>query len=222
MNASFPAADARRPLAVLLAEGAALLRVPLDAATAGRMLDYLALLQRWNKAYSLTAVRDPEQMVIRLLLDSLSVAPHIEGGVEGRRILDVGSGQGLPGIPLALALPQSEVVLLDSNRKKGRFLLQAVGELGLGNVAVVQSRVEDYAPDRLFDIVVSRAFSSLADFVTLAGRLCAPQGTLLAMKGRYPEAELAAVPAQWKVERIEALPVPGLDAERNLVRLVRA
>lgn len=222
MNAPFPAPDARRHLAALLIEGAALLRVPLDTATAARLLDYLALLQRWNAVYSLTAVRDPEQMVIRLLLDSLSVTPCIDGGGEGNRILDVGSGQGLPGIPLALVLPRSEVVLLDSNRKKGRFLLQAVGELGLGNVSVVQSRAEDYAPERLFDTVISRAFSSLADFVDLAGRLCAPQGVMLAMKGRYPEAELAALPTQWKAACIEALPVPGLDAERSVVRLVRA
>jgi 16S rRNA (guanine527-N7)-methyltransferase len=213
-----PFADpaARRRLLDLLADGARLIGVGLPSAAAGRLIDYLALLHKWNAAYSLTAVEGGEQMVVRLLLDSLSVVPYI----KGPRVLDLGSGPGLPGIPLALILTGCDVVLLDSSLKKTRFLRQAVGELGLANVAVEQGRAEDYRPPRPFDTVVTRAFGTLADIVAVAGHLCARQGRICAMKGRYPRAELDDLPPGWRAEAVERLKVPGLDAERYLIRLM--
>jgi 16S rRNA (guanine527-N7)-methyltransferase len=197
--------------------GAAAMKVALGDEVADRLVEYLALLHKWNAAYNLTAVRDPEQMVVRLVLDSLSIVPS----VQGVRVLDIGSGAGLPGVPLALARPELAVTLLDSNRKKTRFLLQAAGELGLAMVSVAAQRVEDHVPTQLYDCVMSRAFSSLAEFATLAARLCRPGGLLLAMKGRYPGDEIAAIPAGWEFAGSEELHVPGLDAQRYLIRLIR-
>jgi 16S rRNA (guanine527-N7)-methyltransferase len=175
------------------------------------------LLAKWNSAYNLTAVRDPLEMVTRHLLDSLVVAPHLYGA----RVLDVGTGPGLPGIPLAVARPELAFTLLDANAKKTRFVVQAVGELVLKNVEVVQSRVENYRPSRIFDTVVSRAFASIADMLAHARHLCAPGGRFLAMKGAYPEEELKALPDGYDYE-VVPLAVPGLDAARHVVIVTSA
>ncbi len=201
-----------------LADGIAALGLALDTAQQERLLAYLALLVKWNKAYNLTAIRDPLEMVTKHLLDSLAVLPHLHGA----RVLDVGSGAGLPGIPLAIADPQREYTLLDSNGKKTRFLLQAKGELGLSNLSVVHSRLEQYRPGQLFDTVTARAFASLADMTAGAASLLAPGGALLAMKGEYPQQELDALPPGFAVREIIALTVPGLEAQRHLVRIAPA
>jgi len=181
------------------------------------LLAYLALLVKWNRVFNLTAVREPEDMVQRHLLDSLVVLPWIQGA----RLLDVGSGAGLPGIPLALALPDLQVVLLDSNGKKARFLRQAKLELGLTNIDVAEARVEAYAPDEPFDLICSRAFAQLDVFISMTDALLATDGRWLAMKGRLDDSELAAIdPADFKV-RTHRLRVPGLDAERHLVEVAR-
>ena len=182
------------------------------------MAAYLALLERWNRAYNLTAVRDPDAMVVRHLLDSLSILPWI----EGPRVLDVGSGAGLPGIPLAIARPALTFCLLDSNGKRTRFLNQAAAELQLPNVHVLRARVEDYHPNSLFNSVVSRAFATLADLLANAGRLCAPDGRLLAMKGVFPDDELARLPPGYALVGVYPLHVPHLEAERCLVHLAPA
>jgi 16S rRNA (guanine527-N7)-methyltransferase len=189
--------------------------VNVAAGAQQRMLDYLALVEKWNQAYNLTAVREPGKMLTHHLLDSLSVLPH----VIGNRILDVGSGAGLPGIPLALARPEWRVTLLDANHKKATFLRQAAIELKLDNVEVVCERVEAWTPPQLFDTVVSRAFSDLPEFLALAGRLCARTGIVIAMKGIYPHEELAQVPREFLLRNVVSLRVPGLDAERHAALL---
>jgi len=199
-------------------KGVERLGIPLPDGAVERLAAYLALLERWNRAYNLTAVRDPDAMVIRHLLDSLSVLPWI----EGPRVLDVGSGAGLPGIPLAVAHPGLAFCLLDSNGKRTRFLTQAVAELRLTNVEVVRSRVEDYQPPSLFNSVVSRAFATLAELLASAGRLCAPTGRLLAMKGVFPDDELARLPTGYVLAGVYPLHVPNLEAERHLVHLAPA
>ena len=170
-------------LAAKFAQGVAALGVELAAEAQGRLLDYLALLQKWNKVYSLTAVREPQKMVSHHLLDSLAVLPHI----AGRTILDVGSGAGLPGVPLAVALPQAQVTLLDSSHKKAAFLKQVVIELGLQNATVICERVESWRPRQSFELVISRAFSDLTEYLLLAGRLCESGGAIAALKGVYPD-----------------------------------
>lgn len=198
--------------------GAGLLEAGLDLPESVRqqLLDYLALIQKWNKVHNLTAVRDPEEMVTLHLLDSLSVLPHIKSG----RLLDVGSGAGLPGIPLALCLPDLQVTVMDSSHKKASFMRQVKTELNISNLEVVCGRVEDYQPEQLFDIVISRAFSDLNQFVTLTRHLCKADGQWLAMKGVHPYDELAQldiVPTQ-----VVSLKVPGLQAQRHLVFLKAA
>lgn len=201
----------------LLRQGIADLGLALPQSATGRLLDYLALLAKWNRVYNLTAIREEAQWVSLHLLDSLVVVPHLPPG----RIADVGSGAGLPGIPIALACPDRQVTLLDSNQKKGAFLTQASTELALANVNVVVERAESYHPDTTYDVVISRAFSSIADFIRIAGHLCRAGGLLAAMKGARPDAEIAQLPGSWTAETIIPLHVPGLGAQRHLVTLRR-
>lgn len=182
-----------------------------------RLLAYVALLARWNAAYNLTAIRDPADMVPRHLLDSLAIRPW----VRGPHLLDVGTGPGLPGIPLALADPDLRVTLLDANGKKVRFCRQAVAELGLGNVAVVQARVETYRPDTEFATITARAVADLPSLVTSVRHLLGPASTLLAMKGVLPTAEIAALEAEGFVVSAHRLTVPGVDAQRHLIEIRR-
>lgn len=169
-------------------------------------------LDKWNKAYNLTSVRDPQQMLSRHILDSLVVLPHL----QGQRFIDVGTGPGLPGLPLAIAAPDQEFVLLDSLGKRIRFIRQVCHQLGLKNVTAVQSRVEDYQPDLKFDGVISRAFASLSDMLNWCGHLPNEQGKFYALKGIYPESEVADIPAKYQVEQIIRLQVPEADGERHL------
>jgi 16S rRNA (guanine527-N7)-methyltransferase len=180
-----------------------------------KLLDYVGLLAKWNRVYNLTAVRKPTDMVTRHLLDSLVVLPYL----RGERVLDVGTGAGLPGIPLAIMNPEREFVLLDSNSKKTRFVQQAIVELALDNVQVVHARVEDYRPERSFDVVISRAFATVADMLAGAGHHCAVGGAILAMKGANPAAELQDIGPGYTLERVVALTVPGLDEARHLACL---
>lgn len=189
----------------------------MDASQQKKLNHYLQLLQRWNKVYNLTAVRDPAQMQSLHIADSLSVAPFI----RGTTCLDVGSGAGLPGIPLAIIQPERHFTLLDTNGKKTRFMQQAVLELGLPNVTVIQTRVESWQPAGCFDAIISRAFASLHDFVTFTGKHVCENGILYAMKGRYPDSELAELPPGWKVVAQHPLHIPDLDAERHLLELQR-
>jgi 16S rRNA (guanine527-N7)-methyltransferase len=191
------------------------LRLPADAV--GRLLDYQALLERWNGAYNLTAIRDPAEMISRHLLDSLAILPYVQGDA----LADLGTGPGLPGIPLAIAAPGRQVLLVDSNGKKVRFLREAIRALKLEGVRAVQSRVEEV--EGRYDCITARAFASLADMLAWGGHLLAPQGIWLAMKGKSPDDELAGVPDGFAVDGIHALDVPGLGtAERHLVVLRRA
>jgi len=201
------------------AQGLEALGIECPLEVRGRLLDYVRLLAKWSRVYNLTAVREPLEMVQRHLLDSLAVLPHLRALPAKKRVLDVGTGGGLPGIPLALMSPQVDFVLLDSNSKKTRFVQQAVVELGLQNVEVVHARVEDFHPEQSFDVVISRAFSSLREMVEKAGAYCGSKGVLLAMKGAYPQQELAELPAGFMLRDSRRLQVPGLDEERHLIFL---
>jgi 16S rRNA (guanine527-N7)-methyltransferase len=198
-----------------LTAGIAALGLALPDGAEAKLLAYLALLDKWNRVYNLTAVRDAERMVSHHLLDSLAVAPFF----QGKTALDVGSGGGLPGIPLAIVRPELQVTLIDSIAKKTAFLLQAKAELGLGNLSVVTGRVEDYRPEVRFDVITSRAFSDLKEFVKLTRHLLKPGGRWLAMKGLYPHEEIAVLPAGVKVSADHKLVVPGLEANRHLIVL---
>jgi len=198
-----------------LAAGIAALGLALPDGAETKLLAYLALLDKWNRVYNLTAVREAERMVSHHLLDSLAAVPFF----QGETILDVGSGGGLPGIPLAIARPELQVTLIDSIAKKAAFLLQAKAELGLSNLNVVTGRVEDFRPAARFDVITSRAFSDLKEFVTLTRHLLNPAGRWLAMKGLMPHEEIAYLPDWVKVSANHALVVPGLGASRHLVVL---
>lgn len=201
-----------------VAHGARELRVSLGDAQLSQLLDYLQLLSKWNGVYNLTAVRDPSQMVTQHLLDSLAAVPAFDGA---QHVLDVGAGGGLPGIVLAIAKPALSVALIDTVHKKTAFLTQVKAELGLDNVAVHTGRVEQLKAPRPFDVITSRAFAELKDFITWSAHLLAPGGRFLALKGVHPAEEIARLPQGWKVVSVLPLHVPGLDAERHIVQIQR-
>lgn len=188
---------------------------PLDDKQQNTLIKYVELLNKWNKTYNLTAVRKSEQMVTRHLLDSLSICPYI----RGKHILDVGTGAGLPGIPLAVIFPDRQFTLLDSNNKKTRFVIQAVSELELPNVDVVQSRVEEFESEVLFDTIISRAYSAIGDMVKQTSHLLASDGVFLAMKGANPIAEIDELSSNYTIEESHVIKVPGLEEERHLLEI---
>ncbi len=208
-----------------LSSGLNQLGLNCSLAVQAQLRDYIHLINKWNRVYNLTSVRDPAEMVTRHLLDSLAVLPYL----RGLRVLDVGTGAGLPGIPLAIVskekevCPEREFVLLDSNSKKTRFVQQVISELGLTNVQVVHERAENFCPTKLFDVVVSRAFASASDMLKNSGQHCASDGVILAMKGTDPVSELQDMPAalasKYVVDAVHQLKVPGLEGQRHLVCL---
>lgn len=201
-----------------LAQGLAELALSIGAEGERQLADYCALLAKWNRVYNLTALRDEHMVVSHHLLDSLAVLPQL----SGTTVVDVGSGGGLPGIPLAIARPDWQLTLVESNHKKASFLMQARIELGLANVTVINRRVEDWQPEQRFDTVVSRAFSDLAEFVSASAHLLAPDGTFAAMKGVRPDEELALLPSGYELTRAVRIAVPGLAAQRHLILLRRS
>ncbi len=207
------------PLSHLLPElesGLVALGLPAQP-LAGRLLDYLALLERWNHTYNLTAIRDPREMLSKHLLDSLSMWKHVQPG----QLADLGTGPGLPGIPLALAVPGLQVTLVESISKKCRFLREAVRQLGLDNVRVLDARAEAVDEPGQYDQITARAMDTLAGILQVGGHLLSPGGRLLAMKGQYPEAELAGLPPGWRLDSVQPLAVPGLAGDRHLVTITR-
>lgn len=207
-----------------LSAGIAGLGLAIDMTTQRRLLDYMALIHKWNKVHNLTAIRDPEEMVTLHLLDSLSILPYLPhpqaSGVSSEHLLDVGSGAGLPGIVIALTRPDLRVTTLDSVGKKASFMRQAKAELKIDNLQVVGGRVEDFSPEQPFDVIVSRAFSEMDLFVRLTRHLLKPGGHWLAMKGVYPQDELAKLDGL--AHQVVELKVPGLAAQRHLVFLKEA
>ena len=212
-----------QPYATQLADGIAALGLALPQETVDRLLAFGELLLKWNKVYNLTAIRNPQELITHHLLDSLAVLPYLE---TLNRLADIGSGGGLPGVVLAIVRPGLIVSSIETVGKKASFQQQAKIELGLGNFSVVNKRVEQVQAEALPggapEGVISRAFSSMADFVALSGHLAAEGGALYAMKGVHPRDEIAALPAGWAVTETHALNVPGLDAERHLLIIRRA
>lgn len=204
----------------LLLDGAAQLGVSLSEIQVDKLLEYLALLAKWNKTYNLSAIRDSVQMVGRHLLDSLSVVPCVQA-CAGERIIDVGTGGGLPGIVLAIVFPERHLTLLDSNGKKTRFLFQVKTQLQLDNVQIENRRVEEYQPDLRYSAVISRAFASLQDMTDGCEHLLTDGGLFLAMKGVYPTDELSGLEKRYKVSDSHQLQVPGEEGERHLLVLSR-
>jgi 16S rRNA (guanine527-N7)-methyltransferase len=193
-----------------LLNGCAALNLEISEDKVAKLLRFIDLITKWNKAYNLTAIKDKQGMVDLHLLDSLTVIPYLEGS----RIIDIGTGAGLPGIPLAICLPDTAFTLLDSNAKKTRFVQQAVLELKLTNVQIIHSRSEEYQPTQLYSTVLTRAFAELPDIIASTRHLLAENGKMIAMKGRCPESELAKITAKKSVIPVQ---VPGVEAERNLV-----
>ena len=202
----------------VLMSGAAELGIPLSSDQAAQLLRLLDELDDWNQRMNLTAIRERGQQITKHLLDSLAV----HGYLRGARIADIGTGAGFPGLPLAVALPQLELTLIDSTAKKLKFVEHAAQTLGLRNVQTVHTRAENYRPKERFDSVVSRAVGSIETFVKWSGHLCVGGGRLLAMKGRYPTDELEHIPNGWKLAAVHRLNIPGLDEQRHLVELCRS
>lgn len=198
--------------------GARSLGTPLSSEQADSLCIYLGLLQKWNKAYNLTAVRDAQQMVGLHLLDSLAIVPHL----VGQSFIDVGTGAGLPGLVVAILKPEARLALLDSNGKKTRFLNQVIVELALGNLEVIHSRALDYRPEQRYDGVLSRAFATLKDMTDNAAHLLASDGRFWAMKGRYPQQEIEELELKYRMETCRPLQIPEVDAERHLIELSMA
>jgi 16S rRNA (guanine527-N7)-methyltransferase len=214
---------ARAPLTRRLTEGLERLQLDLSEAQVTRLLDFVGLLEKWNAVYNLTAVRDPQQMVTQHLLDSLAVVTAFEGA---QQVLDVGAGGGLPGMVLAIwaaeAQPAMRISLIDTVQKKTAFLTQVKAELGLQNVTVYSGRVEQLQAPQKFDVITSRAFAELADFVSWSSHLLTDDGRFIAMKGVAPDEEIRRLPAAWQVKEMRRVIVPGLDAERHLVFIGRS
>lgn len=208
----------RDEFSALLNEGAAKLTISLSARQIDKLLDYLALLVKWNSVYNLTSVRDPQQMVIQHLLDAMSALFAFKGA---KKVLDVGTGGGLPGIVIAIwameAEPEMQVHLIDTVKKKTAFLTQVKAELGLEQVTVHSGHVEKLVSENTFDVITSRAFAELIDFVNLSGHLLEKDGSMIALKGKMPEEEIQRLPLAWRVEKVESLSVPGMQADRHLV-----
>ncbi len=202
----------------ILVSGAKDLRIELDPVRAETLLTLVDELEQGNAQFNLTAIRDRPGMLRKHVLDSLSLQPYL----RGERLADVGTGAGFPGLVLAIVNPQRRFTLIEATAKKARFVEQTARRIGCGNVLVVNSRAESYRPFELFDTVVARALSSLADFVAYAGHLCAPGGRLLAMKGKRPDDEISALPRAFRVLAVHRLSVPGLPDERHLVELIPA
>jgi len=213
---SDPEATAIEPVAALRA-GAAELGVPLDDRQTGPLMTLLGELAQWNERFNLTAIRDPLDVVRKHLLDSLTA----QAWLHGNRVADVGTGAGFPGLPLAVVNPTWQFALIESTAKKARFVEYAARRLGLDNVEVVNSRAESFEPRLPFGSVVCRAVGRLADFIRVAGHLCAPDGRLIAMKGQYPRGELDDLPRGWRAVGVHPVRVPGLDAERHIVELAK-
>ncbi len=198
----------------ILANGLEVLNLTLTADQIEQLLNFIKLIEKWNKAYNLTAIRNREDMVRLHLLDSLAIAPYI----TGKRAIDIGTGAGLPGIPLAITLPETEFALLDSNAKKTRFVQQVVLELKLKNVSVCHHRAEDYYPEQAFDQIITRAFTNLPDMVQLTGHMLSKEGVLFAMKGKMLEPEMDQLSSQYSVNVIP-IHVPGIEADRCLIKI---
>lgn len=208
----------RTALSSTLAQGATTLQLDLSERQIALLMDYLALLIKWNAVYNLTAVRDPAQMVTQHVLDSLAAVAAFDGV---KNVLDVGAGGGLPGMVLAIARPEIQVAMIDTVHKKTAFLTQVKAELGLSNVTVHTARVEQLQVAQQFDAITSRAFAELADFINWSGHLLAAGGRFIAMKGVNPKQELSRLPAGWVVREVRALKVPGLQAQRHLIFIER-
>ena len=213
-----PAGEGWGRAAARLRSGVQALGIDPDRDTEARLLAYLETLARWNRVFNLTAVRDPEEMVARHILDRLAILPYLPEGP----LLDVGSGAGLPGLPIALLQPARRVTLLDRSHKRIDFLTEVVARLAPANVALAGERVEDHEPPAPYAVITARAYASLGDIALAAGRLLAQGGVIVAMKGALPTEELAAVPSPYVVQAVHALQVPGLSAKRHLVVLARA
>ena len=209
----------RAALAQVLADGIKEMQLEVSAAQQDQLLDYLALMNKWNSVYNLTSLRDPMQMVTHHLLDSLAAVPAFAGA---RNVLDVGAGGGLPGIVLAISRPDMQVSMIDTVHKKTAFLKQVKAELELGNVTVHTMKVQDLAVSDKFDVITSRAFADLSDFLDWSGHLLAQGGKFIALKGTAPAQEQERIPAQWKISGLQPLQVPRLGAERHLIFVERS